>query len=488
MYVHSTQKQNAQPPDLQTVFREFARLSLRANEADNQQEGVMASTLLERIMKLYSAQRGAIVLVNAQDRTPTKKITAFGERILALAGIDENEMRQFLAKETPGEQEDGMDEYCWYRADLPLKEIQTKQPIVAVILLGWPAATYNSQETTSVDTIAQQQEQDPPGTLHHSQDKVTGDVQSIVLLVEDAVKSIISNMLLTERVQELENATPTEAIQEVEQLKTELLSMMGHELRSPLTSIKGYAATLLRYDTRLRREEQREFLEAIRDASDTLSVIVDRLLEMAEFEEDAIQLHLSSVDMLHLTREAIDAAEHARLFLHATAAHPGFFTFPVHVTDEQGRATDTVPLVQGDQRRLREVLDNILENAMKFSPDGNEITLTLRPVTTPPPEAARSQPGAMPTSPALPMLEIAVQDHGIGIADDHLSRIFDRFHRVDTRLTREVNGLGLGLTICKCIVALHHGYLWAESQPGEGSTFYIWLPLAQTTQIQSSAS
>lgn len=279
-----------------------------------------------------------------------------------------------------------------------------------------------------------------------------------------------------------------EAMSESEQGTSELLNTVSHELRSPLASIKGYTATLLRYDKRLRREEQREFLEAIRDACDTLNLIVDRLLEMAELGADAIQLHSSPVDMLHLAQEAIGATEDSRHYRHVTAAHPDFFTFRIHTTDEQGLPTDTVPLVWGDQRRLREVLDNILENALKFSPDGGTITITLRPVTALPPELARSQDSETPAFPVLPMLEITIQDNGIGIADEHLWRIFDRFQRVDTRLTRSVNGLGLGLAIGKCIVALHHGYLWAESQPGKGSTFYIWLPLVQSIDMQAIES
>lgn len=281
------------------------------------------------------------------------------------------------------------------------------------------------------------------------------------------------------------NTMHEEPITEAEKLNLELVDTLSHELRSPLAAIKGYTTTLLRYDKRLRRKEQREFLDAIRDAADDLSIIIDHLLEMAECEAGTIQLHSSPVDMLHLTQEAIDAEQHSRHAMRLADAHPGLFTFRLNATDEHGLPTDTLPLVWGDQRRLREVLDNLLENALKFSPEGGEIAITLRPVTAPPPQFAREQHGAVPLLPALPMLEIIVQDSGVGIASEHLSRIFDRFHRVDTRLTREVNGLGLGLTLCKCIVALHHGYLWAESQPGEGSTFYLWLPLASPAILTS---
>lgn len=312
----------------------------------------------------------------------------------------------------------------------------------------------------------------------------------MLLFVEDTIATAMTNVLLAEQVQELENTSHQEAIATIELLKSELLGTMSHELRGPLASIKGYTATLLRYDKRLRHEEQREFLEAIRDASDDLTTLVDRLLEMAQYEAEAIQLRSSPVDMLYLTREAIDHAEHSRHYTQATAAHPdqpGYFTFRVNATDEQGQSADTVPLVWADPRRIREVLDNILENAMKFSPDGGVITVTLRPVTSPTPEHARSNDGetpvlsafsTTPTAPTLPMLEISIHDQGISIANEHLVRIFDRFQRLDIRLTREINGLGLGLAICKCIVALHNGSVWAESQPDKGSTFYIRLPLA----------
>ena len=283
--------------------------------------------------------------------------------------------------------------------------------------------------------------------------------------------------------QELENTSHGETMTGVEQLNTELLDTMSHELRSPLTAIKGYTTTLLRYDKRLRREEQREFLEAIRDAANDLSIIVDRLLEMSQLETNTIQLRCSPVDVLHLATEAIDSAEHSRQYIQATSVLPSFFTFRLNVTDEQGLPADSVPLVWADQRRIREVLDNILENAMKFSPDGGTINITLRPIAPRTAENTQSLNGELPAVPDIPMLEIAIQDHGLGIANEHLERIFDRFQRIDTRLTRDVNGLGLGLAICKYLVALHHGYLWVRSSPGEGSTFYTWLPLAQQAQL-----
>lgn len=457
MEVHGTQRQNTQLLNIQIALLDFARLSQLASSADRQLAAPTATLLLERVMTLCQAQRGAIMLANTADVSPANKTPSFGGRVLASKGLRVEEIDALSGMATSAEKQHALDDYRWYRADLPLTGIQTKQPLVAIVLLGQPHITHSSQET------------------------ITGEVQSIMLLVEDAFKAVISSMVLAERVDELENMTNQEMVAELEQLKSELLNTMSHELRSPLTSIKGYTATLLHYGKRLRHEEQHEFLEAIRDASDILSVIVDRLLEMAQFEAGSIQLHTSPVDMVHLAQEAIDVAQQSRHYRLVTATHPDFFTFPLLTLDEQGVPADTLPPVQGDQRRLRELLDNILENALKFSPNGGAITVTLRPVTSPPPEHVRSQHGEMP---GRPMLGITIHDHGEGIASEHLVRIFDRFQRVDTRLTREVNGLGLGLALCKCIVTLHHGYVWAESRPGEGSAFHIWLPLAQTADMQ----
>ena len=144
-----------------------------------------------------------------------------------------------------------------------------------------------------------------------------------------------------------------------------------------------------------------------------------------------------------------------------------------------GTPASSVPLILADQRLMREVIDDLLENAVKFSPGGGVIKVTLRPViqvqTTFPASAEENQ---HPAQHSRQMLEILVCDNGLGIPVEQLERIFDRFHRVDTRLTREVGGLGLGLTICKRIVEMHDGIIWAENLPnGAGSVFHVRLPI-----------
>lgn len=153
------------------------------------------------------------------------------------------------------------------------------------------------------------------------------------------------------------------------------------------------------------------------------------------------------------------------------------------------RNSETLPdewTLLGDRRLLRTMLDMLLENAIAYSAPESLVEVSVEPMTAVTVSAALhapSQPGAH-LALILPrhfqaqesLLVLRVRDHGIGIEPDHLALIFRRFYRVDTRLTRSVNGLGLGLALCKAIIALHKGMLWVESVVGEGSTFSLVLP------------
>jgi signal transduction histidine kinase len=239
-----------------------------------------------------------------------------------------------------------------------------------------------------------------------------------------------------------------------EPLSADLLGTFSHEMRSPLAVIKGYASTLLRHERRLPRAERHEYLTAIAAATDQLDAIITRLLHFAALEAGDAPLDRFGVDLVPIVRDAV-AAAHV-----AAAAQPEAPTMiVVRVQDGDGHAAEQEPLILADPRAMREVLDHLLENAVKYSPQGGEITVTLRP------SGAR-------------LLEVIVRDQGIGIPDEHLGRVFQRFHRVDVRLTREVDGLGLGLAICRRLVELHGGAIWAESELGAGSAFHVLLPLA----------
>ena len=280
---------------------------------------------------------------------------------------------------------------------------------------------------------------------------------------------------------ELDTDSKREALASRELLQADVLGTVSHELRGPLTAIKGYATTLLRHERHLGREERHQFLKAITEASDRLEVIIERLLEVSELETGQVRLQLSPVDMAYLVGEALITIEER-----VESKAPGRFSFKLVLQQADGTPAPSVPLVLGDPRRLREVLDNLLDNAIQYSPEGGTVSVMMRPVIQIGPvllDGSEVQHVAgTPASPALQhMLEICVCDEGPGIPAGHLERIFNRFHRVDTRLIREANGLGLGLAICKYLVELHHGLIWAENKPGDhGSIFHLRLPVSET--------
>ena len=231
-----------------------------------------------------------------------------------------------------------------------------------------------------------------------------------------------------------------------QRLESAFLATISHELRSPLAAIKGYAATLRRHGHKLGRAEKDEYLQAIDEASDRLELIISRLMELARLEAGTLAPILAPIDVAPLVKEALAAAEHRC----ETGETPCIHAF---IAPEQ----ESMPLALGDLRMQRDVLDIVLENAVKYSPGGGVIRITLRAETT--------------------TMIISVSDTGIGIPPEKLTHIFERFYRVDTRLTREVGGAGLGLVIAKRIMELQGGDIWAESEPGAGSTFSMALPL-----------
>ncbi len=468
------------PTEVIVALNDLARLSQQAVSGLN---GSDSRTVLKRILHLFGVQCGALLFTLHMPGGPSQSPFFSSKKSIrpfALQEVSEEEALQMLGTFTF----DNTDRHCivvapgWIVGKIPIAiseiALGTNQrsaalPLYAMLLLGW----------TGNDAVAAAQE----GC-------------DLLPLVADVVGTVIASVLLAERVQSLENSSGRTAIHEMELLKAELLATISHELRSPLASIKGYAATLLRHEQRISLEERHEFLLAINESSDRLAVLIDRLLEMSQLETGTITLERKEINLPFLIRESITALGQRLtrsdvLFPTDVSNNhsPGKVTFTLHIEDAAGLPSDSEPIIEGDRQRLREVLDNLLENATIYSPDGGIIRVVLRPIVVSDPisissvftndehgNGSKAVP-AIPTRRQWHVIEIRIHDQGIGIPEEQLERVFEYFHRLDNRLTRVVNGLGLGLAICKRIVELHEGVIWAESKPGQGSTFYVWLPM-----------
>src|SRR5438876_11650621 len=473
--------QKSLAPEVAAALIDLAQLAQHSGSTTIEALDDIADKMLARLLVLCSAQRGA-VLLGVNEHFPSELPVLHHKvfRALALNNIEEGESHALFNTFPAGDasMQPDPDLACWLTYRLSLgefmvereqyvhdilspKEIEklpadatspllVRQPLQALLVLGWIAEN-NSECAFAVERGHQ-----------------------ILPYVIDAMGAVIVGILQVERIHELEAARIRDSLPDMELLEAELLGTVSHELRSPLASIKGYAATLLRHERRISREERHQFLLAISEASDRLEIIIQRLLEVSQLDTGEVTINRSPVDMVYLAKEAITALDER-----ISEQQPGRFIFKLSLEHADGTPATNVPLILADQRRLREVMDDLLENAVKFSPGVGVIKVMLHPVTqiktTP---AVSTEDDQQPMRISRQMLEILVCDNGMGIPVEHLERIFDRFHRIDTRLTREVNGLGLGLTICKRIVEMHDGIIWAENrQNGKGSIFHVCLPI-----------
>ncbi len=231
-------------------------------------------------------------------------------------------------------------------------------------------------------------------------------------------------------------------LRESDRLKDELVQNISHELRTPLTFVKGYIELLLAGDAGSLTDAQREQLSIVAEKTDAVTRLVSDIIFLQQADQMPGKRSLVSLaqPVQRALRECAAAAEKAGLTLVANLP-------------------DDLPLVAGDEGRLLQVFDSLLGNAIKFSPDGGQIVVTI--------EDAGS------------MVRASVADQGVGIPEDERERIFDRFYQVDGSVRRRFGGTGLGLAIAKRIVEAHGGRIWVESEPGEGSTFYFTLPKYQ---------
>jgi PAS domain S-box-containing protein len=228
----------------------------------------------------------------------------------------------------------------------------------------------------------------------------------------------------------------------VETLKSDFVSTISHELRTPLAAIYGSALTLRREDVTLAEPQRAGLLEVIASESDRLARIVNDVLWVSRLESDGLRTTIEACDGIALARSVVDAA---RQYI------------PPSIKLEL-TAPDGAPPIAADGDKVRQVLTNLVDNAVKYSPDGGRVSVDV--------------------AVAGPRLRYAVRDEGLGVPPAEHRRIFEKFYRLDPDLTRGVGGTGLGLYISRELLERMGGRIWVESSGHGGSTFVAELPLA----------
>lgn len=289
------------------------------------------------------------------------------------------------------------------------------------IAKGWPKFTENNQAADSVYVEGEMQRRD--GMLLS-----IGISYAPLFNAEGKLANIIAN---------IRDITHFRRAQEMQNV---FISTVSHELRTPVALIKGYASTLARPDAQWDMATVKESLAVIEEEADRLSELIDDLLTASKIQAQRhVDLVLSDVALDQLAEASLER------FHTQTANHEFALSF-----------SENFPAIPGDIRLLRQVIDNLITNAIKYSPNGGTITI-----------------GGRYNEQSVTMF---VRDTGTGIAEADLPYVFDRFFRAENNLTRKTKGTGLGLYLVKAIIEAHGGTIHAKSHPGKGSNFYFTLP------------
>jgi PAS domain S-box-containing protein len=239
----------------------------------------------------------------------------------------------------------------------------------------------------------------------------------------------------------LANVVDITRFREAEEMKSTFISVVSHELKTPVSLIKGYANTLAREDANWDVATVREGLQVISEESDRLNGLINNLLDASRIQAGGFRLERADVSIPRLAAKVV---ENFRL---QTAGHQFVLDF-----------AQDLPVISGDEERLRQVFNNLVSNAIKYAPDGGEIRI-----------------GGWSDGKEV---TVYVADQGIGIPPEEQAKLFQRFYRVDSSLRRKTQGAGLGLYLCRSIVEAHGGRIWLRSEPCKGTTVFFALPLA----------
>ncbi len=229
------------------------------------------------------------------------------------------------------------------------------------------------------------------------------------------------------------------AAQQADRLRSEVMATLSHELRTPLSAIKGYATALLLEEVAWPEVKRLDFLRLIDEECDNLQAMISEMLDSSLIEVGQLTIELEPVRLPQLAQEAADEMQRH------TDQHQLAVSFPADF-----------PIVDADPRRVRQVIRNILDNAIKYSPRGGLIVI-------------RGE--ARPTD-----VVVSIADQGVGISPEDLIPLFEKYFRVKSPTGYHVAGTGLGLPVARAIVEAHGGRIWAESRVGQGTSLYFSLP------------
>jgi signal transduction histidine kinase len=240
-------------------------------------------------------------------------------------------------------------------------------------------------------------------------------------------------------------------------VESDEISVLWHELLSPLTVIKGYIATLLELDYAITDDQKNQYLRGIESASNRMVRLLENLRDITRLEEtDILATHpISLIEMI----KQIASEVQSQTTKHVIKVMP----------------TPRLPLVKVDPEKIEQVLSNLLGNAVKYSPQGGDIEVEVRVVWN---ESELAGLFARAPQVKLPCYIVSVADTGIGIPEAEVERIFERFYRVNNKVIRSTPGAGLGLYICRLIVEAHGGHIWARNRRRGGSVLSFSLPFS----------
>ncbi|GAB4553807.1 MAG: ATP-binding protein [Anaerolineae bacterium] len=305
------------------------------------------------------------------------------------------------------------------------ERIEHGQPLGASIAEGWGTIVRQPADEEHTTQYVEGDLRRPDGTLSS-----VGVLYAAIYDHEGRLENIVAN------VRDITN------FRRAQEAKSAFVSAVSHELKTPVALIKGYASTLRREDANWDTKTVQDALAVIEDEADRLAELIENLLSASKLQAEGMRLSvLADVNLHECVVRAIER------FQTQTSLHRLVYDLPADL-----------PLVRGDEMRLRQVFDNLISNAIKYSPNGGEIRIT----------ATYDEVG----------VTVSIHDQGVGIAPEDLPHIFDRFYRVDNALSRRTKGTGLGLYLAKAFIEAHGGAIRVESTLGKGSTFRVWLPRA----------